>query len=190
MENKKYLVFDLDGTLVDSYKTVVNTCKKVFASYFIDRLPSDDFFITTQCKDMEQMFKDFALRAGTSTEDFRNKYDHLYALDCISGTSVIKKQYEIMETAKSNGIGTIVLTNKKQEIAEELCVKMFGNNAIDIIIGRKDTQPIKPRHVILERLLDLGINPQKQCLRYYGDSVSDWKTAELMNVEFINTKTI
>ena len=188
MKNKKYIIFDLDGTLVDSYNTVVNTCRKVFASYFIGRMPEDEFFITYQCKDMEQMFKDFALMASTSTDDFRNKYDHLYSLDCISGTSVIKKQFRIMEDAKSNGFGIIVLTNKKQKIAEEVCEKMFGKNAIDVIIGRKDTQPIKPRHVILERLHNYCINPQDHCLKYYGDSNSDYETAKMLKVEYINIK--
>lgn len=188
MKDKKYIIFDLDGTLVDSFNTVVAACKKVLASCSPDLMLSNDFFETYRGKDMEQMFRELAELGHISTESFREKYDKQYATDSITGSTVIDSQYEILKEAKANGIGIIVITNKKQEIAEDVCRQLFGNNTVDIIIGRIDAMPIKPRHVIIDRLHELDVISQIQHLRYYGDSVSDSKTAKLLNIDYINVK--
>lgn len=190
ISNKKYIIFDLDGTLVDSFPTVINACKRVLKEFAPSVLSTEHFFDIYREKDIEQMFIDFAKIANLSLEDFRRKYDELYALDCVFGSSIIYQQYEILKEAKENGVGIIILTNKKQELAESVCKKMFGHHEIDFIIGRKNTQPIKPRHVIISRFQELGISCQKQCIRYYGDSESDYKTAKLLNVQFTNIKQL
>lgn len=190
MKDKQYIIFDLDGTLVDSFPTVVNACKCVLKEYAPFILSSEHFFDIYRDKDVERMFIDMAKISNLSLNEFRRKYDEQYALDYLSGTSIINKQFEILNDAKAKGIGIIVLTNKKQELAERVCENLFGHNGIDIIIGRKDTQPIKPRHVIIERLHDCGIKQLNQCIKYYGDSKSDLATAQLLRIEYINTKIV
>ena len=120
-----------------------------------------------------------------SVKDFRTSYDEQYALDCISGTKLIKQQYDRLKDAKEKGVGIIVLTNKHQCIAEQVCKTIFLKDEIDIIIGRKDAYPIKPRHVIIDRLCAYNITPQKQCLMYYGDSEIDNRCADLLCVPYI-----
>ena len=188
MKDKKYIIFDLDGTLVDSFPTVVNACKRVFGEYALSAMPADEVFENYRGSDMEQMFMNLSKRLNISTNEFRKKYDAQYALDCWSGTTIIHQQYEILKDAKAKGIGIIVLTNKRQELAETVCRTVFGENAIDAVIGRKDTVPIKPRHVIKDRFRQLGICSESQCQMYYGDSQSDYETAKLLNVKYINTK--
>ncbi len=129
------------------------------------------------------MFEDLAALADITTEGFRRIYDDCYAHDYINGSSIIKRQYDILKASKAKGIGIIVITNKKQEIAEEVCLKMFGEKMIDIVIGRKDAQPIKPKPIITERIGEFGIDP-KHCLGYYGDSITDMQTARLLKVKF------
>lgn len=188
MKNEKYMIFDLDGTLVDSFPTIVNACKRVLKEFTPSFLSSDHFFDVYRGKDIEKMFIDISKISNLSLDVFRSKYDEQYALDCLSGTSVINKQLQILTDAKAKGLGIVVLTNKKQELAERVCDNLFGKKMIDIVIGRKDTTPIKPRHVIVERLNDCGIEKLSQCVKYYGDSKSDLETAQLLGIEYINTK--
>ena len=190
MKNKDYIIFDLDGTLVDSYPTIINACKRVLKEFAPSLLPSEQFFNTYLGKEIEQLFIDMAKISNLSLDEFRRKYDEQYAHDFLSGSSIINKQFKILTEAKAKGIGIIVLTNKKQELAERVCEKLLGNSLIDIIIGRKDSTPIKPRHVIIERLHDCGIKQLSQCIKYYGDSKSDLETAQLLRIEYINTKFV
>lgn len=186
MKDKKYIIFDLDGTLVDSFPTIVNVCKRVFKEYAPAAIPSDELFENYRGRDIEQMFMDLSERLNVNTNEFRKKYDAQYALDCLTGTIVIRQQKIVLKEAKAMGLGIIVLTNKRQELAEKVCSALFSNGEIDYIIGRKGTEPIKPRQVIIERLKKCGINAERQCLKYFGDSEIDRITAKLLKVEYIN----
>ena len=188
MSDINYIIFDLDGTLIDSYATVVSAYKRVFEEHAPEAMPDNAFFERYRDKDLEQMFRLLAEMAQLSNEGFRAFYDQQYELESTQGTTIIKEAYETLRTAKGDGMGVIVITNKHQIIAEKVCKMLFAHDEIDIIIGRRDGIPIKPRHVIKDRLKMYGINPEKDCLKYYGDSESDRKTAELLNVKFINTK--
>lgn len=183
MDEKKYIIFDLDGTLVDSFTTVANACKRVFEKHASNSIPDSAFFENYRHKDMEQMFADLAVYANMDTAVFREEYDREYELDCLTGTTIIKRQLDTLKNAKFQGIGAIVITNKRQNLAEKVCQNLFSNNEIDVIIGRKDVTPIKPRHVLKERLLSLGIAPS-QCLKYIGDSDVDRQSAEMLNIPY------
>lgn len=187
MADKKYIIFDLDGTLIDSFDAVAKACRQVLACHHAGQGLNDGYFETYRSGDLEQMFRDLSEIAGISNETFRAEYDRQFSKDPVSGLTVIPRGYELLTEAGAGGFGIIILTNRKQEIAEEICDTLFEGK-IDFIIGRTDTLPIKPRHVIIDRLQDLGINPQEQCIKYYGDSVSDFETAKILNVEYINTK--
>lgn len=184
MNNKQYIIFDLDGTLVDSWVTVANACKRVFAKHAPDALPDDVYFSSLCLKDMEQNFIEMAKMAEIDVKEFRNSYDEQYAIDCISGTKLMKQQYNKLKDAKKEGLGIIVLTNKRQHIAEQVCNTFFQIDEIDIIIGREDSQPIKPRHVLIDRFRTFNINSKTQCVMYYGDSETDIRSADLLCVPY------
>lgn len=183
MNNKQYVIFDLDGTLIDSWMTVANACKRVFAKHAPDIMPNDNYFLSFRSTDMEQSFAEMAEKARMPVEEFRTYYDEQYAFDCITGTKPIKQQYERLIKSKKDGLGIIVLTNKKQYIAELICSHFFLKEKIDIIMGWDGVTPIKPQ-LILEKMRTYNINPQTQCLMYYGDSEVDLLCAELLGVPY------
>ena len=185
MNNKKYIIFDLDGTLIDSFPTVINACKRVFVDNHVTRLPKDIYYEKYCANNMEELFKSLAQIAGLTSESFRFAYDKAYAKDFISGTKPITKQYKKLLAAKKEGLGVIVLTNKLQAIAEEVCNHFFSDGEIDIVIGRENAKPIKPKQVLVERFHAHNIEPQIQCLKYYGDSEVDYKSAKLLKVPYI-----
>lgn len=177
MKDKKYIIFDLYDTLVDSFPAIVNACKCVFEEYAPSAVPADEVFENYRGSDMEQMFMNLSIRLNLSTNEFREKNDAKYDFDCWSDTTIIQQQYAILKDAKARGSGMIVLTNKRQELAETVCRTVFGENAVDAVIGRKDTVPIKPRHVIKDCFRQLGIHSESLCLMYYGDLESDCDVA-------------
>lgn len=189
MGDRKYIIFDLDGTLVDSFSTVMAACKRVFETHAPAAMPADSWMESWRCGNLEPMFAELAVRAGMTVDGFRQAYDDAYASDSVTGTSVMAEQYAILTSARERGIGIVVLTNKRQQLAEDVCRRLFAEKEIDVVIGRQGTDPIKPRPVMAERLKACGIDPARQCLCYYGDTDIDRRSAELLKVkyEYVNT---
>ena len=186
MSDRKYIIFDLDGTLVDSFSTVMTACKRVFEEYAPSAMPADSWMESWRRRNLEPMFAELAVKAGMTVDCFRQAYDDAYASDSVTGTSVMAEQYAILTSAREKGIGIVVLTNKRQQLAEDVCRWLFCDKEIDVVIGRQGTAPIKPRPVMVERLNACGIDPARQCLCYYGDTDIDRRSAALLKVKYVN----
>ena len=187
MEHRKYIIFDLDGTLIDSFATAVNACRLVFAEHASTVMPEADYFMAYQHEDFEKMLYELAKLSGMTESRFRYEYDRQYSMDYLTGSKVNPTQYEVLKSAKSKNIGVIVVTNKRQELAEKVCNTLLGHGMVDIVVGRYDTTPIKPTQVVADRLSAHNITSQ-QCLKYYGDSIADRQQAALLNIKYISIK--
>lgn len=184
--DRQYIVFDLDGTLVDSFATVVVACRQVLKKHMTGELPTQAFFEALRLAGMEQLFERVASMAGMTAYGFRLAYDQCYARDCTTGTTLIDRQYRLLCQARTQGKAIVVLTNKRQQIAQRVCNDIIGPGMVDIVIGRLDAHPIKPTPLALERLRHCGIDPATQINAYYGDSQDDEQMAAMMNVAYHN----
>lgn len=180
--NSQYVIFDLDGTLVDSYDTIVNHCVATCDYFCADSSAFD--FERYRYSDLRELFSALTLQLGINKEKFKIILDKNYQKDPLKGTKVLNKGYEYLKQSTVEGYKCIVLTNKNQTIAEEICNELFGNKLIDVVIGRKDTKSIKNSNDILSYLKGIGVQTDK-IRTYYGDSYTDEQCAYALNVKFI-----
>lgn len=177
---KEYAIFDLDGTLIDSFECVCRNINKTLQSFDCPVCTKSQFE-EYRHKDLSELFS-FAVKTTNgkvSMSLFKCIFDKMHLDDCIDGVTVIEKTKSLLENAKQKGLGIIVLTNKKQEIAEKICKVLFPTNTFNYIIGRLDEKPIKPYPIVIDRLLQLGLSTN-QCNLFYGNSVTDLETTKLI----------
>lgn len=182
---KEYAIFDLDGTLIDSFECICRNINKTLL-YFDCPTYTKSQFEEYRYEELSKLFS-FVVKATNgkvSMPSFKSIFDKMHFDDCIDGVTVIETTKCILNDMKQKGLGIIVLTNKKQEIAEKICEKFFIAGTFDIIIGRDDKDTIKTINVILQRFQELFIDIQ-DCTIYYGNSEIDKSLAQELKINFI-----
>lgn len=176
----KYVIFDLDGTLIDSFETVVANCKSALEYMKGDGISFD--FSAYRKKDLRNLFSDIASFEDIELDAFKRLYDTFYTENCFEGTCVVESASDLLGKYRECGYKIVVLTDKHQQIAEKICNNLFEGE-IDCVIGRMDEKPIKVLHKVTDRLADFGIKPES-CVQYLGDSDTDEKCAAWLQIPF------
>lgn len=181
-EYDKYVIFDLDGTLIDSFATITHCCKEIMRRHGKGKYCPHSFFDKFKHGDLKDMFTACANTCDMDIPVFKAAFDTEYEKDFLTGTHIINSSMEILMAKREQGYGIIVLTNKRQDIAQKICdILLCGN--VDLVIGRMGLKPIKPQSNIASMLETLGISPA-QCACYYGDSQSDHICAKQLDIKF------
>lgn len=180
MNNVRYVIFDLDGTLIDSFDTIVDNCRTVLIHLCGNASCFEFSMYRGMC--LETLFRQCAEYGNVEYPVFKRAFDEAYANNFLNKTSVFQPALSMLEEYKHNGLSIIVLTNKQQVIAEKICNTLLAGK-IDCIIGRNADYLIKNKENIHKRLAEFNIDV-KHCVMYVGDSVDDAECAEHLRVPF------
>lgn len=176
------ILLDLDGTIIDSYHSVLSAIEYTLTNFGIP-IPNELY----HQKEVGQLLSivERKLPSSISLQTFKSEYDSFLLQHPLGGINVRQEMAPFINSLKENGYKLIVLTNKRQAIADIICSSLFPEGTFLSVIGRKTSQPLKPSATIITELLKLGIcNSDIRCL--IGDSDVDRQTAALLNSEFWN----
>ena len=169
----KAVLFDLDGTLLDTAKDIGTCLNEVMCRYGypardLSEAPS---FIghgrTTMLK--------LALPEGVSEDQYpviADEYASHYRANCARFTDYYPGAREILDFLQGRGYFTGMITNKTQETAEKIVSAYFPGNAFRILWGNNGQRPLKPS---LESAVlacqTLGLAPEE--ILFVGDGDTD-----------------
>lgn len=173
------IIFDLDGTLVDSLNDLANTTNEVLKNH---NYPQHDINKYRQYvgngvdKLIERSLpKDYI----GSIKDYRQEFDFLYNKKCLENTKPYPGIDELINKLNQEGYNLAIVTNKPKNFASKIAKQLFGDN-FTYVFGNTVYQPKKPSPVLCNLVIDLcGVS--KNEVVYVGDSDVDIQTA-------INTK--
>ncbi len=183
---KKLVVFDLDGTLVDSITDLGNAVNFALKEYNLPLHPMSDYY-TFVGNGMEDLVRRSMNEKGTCDELYlkvRKTFDAHYNAHSNDNTVAYEGIAELLEELKNRNIKTAVLTNKAHEYVGEILKKCFPDFSFDLYYGQRKGVMRKPHPQAFELLLqELGVN-KEDCL-YIGDSEVDVKTADNAEVDLV-----
>ena len=174
----KLVIFDMDGTTVDTIDTISYYTNNALKECGLATLTNEHFKKFTG--DGMRVLIERCLNELKADSSYIERVEKIYKDGYDNDFMYLTKPYEgiieMLERLKALGIKTAIVSNKPQELAEQVSEKLFGE-LIDETRGAKHDIPLKPDPVqVLEIIEKFGVS-KDECL-YVGDTATDIKTAK------------
>ena len=180
--NKKAIIFDLDGTLIDSLTDIALCANEVLKEFKYPTHEIEDYkkfvgggalFLMNNCSpkniSKEDVYKLF--------ERFKKVYDTAV----YSNTKPYDGIYELLEKLSEKEYKIGVLSNKPHEFTLKYVEKFFDKYNFQEIHGQKDHIPKKPDPIAAINIAK-SFNTKCEDILFIGDSDIDIKTAKNANM--------
>jgi phosphoglycolate phosphatase len=141
-KNIKNVVFDLDGTLMQSSSTIYKTTIKALEEFNIKPTFTEDDFNSKIGYHFQDIFDDFNMEIS-DIEYFIEVYKSYY-FNYIDDSKFYPNVFEVLDTLLKNKISASILTTKAQDQADKIIDHFGVRNYFNIIMGRQDGIKIKP----------------------------------------------
>lgn len=174
----KAVVFDLDGTLLDTLEDLADSMNSVLAShgYPIHEVEKYKYFVGDGMKTLVQRTFPADIQSGEAIESGLTEMREEYAKRWNNKTRPYSGIDKLLDGLAENGLKMTVLSNKADHFSRLMVEKLLPDWHFEIVFGERQGVPKKPDPAgALEIAELLGVSP-KDCL-YLGDTGVDMKTA-------------
>jgi len=176
--NYKAIIFDLDGTLLNSLTDIADSVNLVLEKYNLPTHSIEDYkvFIGNGIEKLVER----ALPNDISKTDF-DKYlseiKSVYEKNQITKTKPYTGIIEMLKTLNEKEISLNILSNKPIDFTKMVVEHFFGEIKFDNILGAREGIPKKPNPQVVFEIID-NLKLNKEEVLYVGDTGTDMQTAE------------
>ena len=184
LANKEVIIFDFDGTVVDSMNTFADLAARVMPKYYpVDGAVARSLYLDTSglpfFQQLELLFPNHQANATASEEFERLK------LDIYFDRPLFQDAVETMERLRERGIKSVVSSNNFQNLVENF-VSRSGIN-FDLVLGyRPNFEKGQDHFTYVEQKMGIG----REAMAFVGDSIKDGERALHYGVDFIGKEGI
>mgnify|MGYP003297296801 CR=1 FL=1 len=169
----KAVIFDLDGTLVNSLKDLAVACNYSLEQHGFNTYPVEDYKYLVgdgMVKLIERAIPSDALNEETFKSVFKAFMDY-YREHCLVHTYVYDGIENAINTLNDMGLKLAVVSNKADNMTN-LIVKEYFGDVFTVVAGKREGIPVKPDPTLTLMIIDeLGVKPH-ECI-FVGDSGMD-----------------
>lgn len=184
----KAVVFDLDGTLLNTLEDIRAALNYARRTYDGEPVSSDDtrrYIGNGLRKALQKSIIEHGPKLESEDEEelmFQILMQYYKNHPC-----VYAKPYDgvidLLKELKKSGYKLAILSNKADCIVQKIVSKCFDLNLFDYVQGQLPDIPLKPNPAALESVISrLGVD--KKNVFYIGDSEVDYKSATACGVAF------
>jgi len=179
------LIFDLDGTLIDSLPGIADSLNHALAAEGLTPhpRPTVQTFIGNGSLELARRSLPPGARDSLAVE-IEAGFKRHYAAHWPSGTFLYPGISELVRELASAGHPLAVLSNKPHDFTVEIVRHFFPDEPFSRVLGHSPEHPRKPApDSSLQLLSHWGIGPENAC--FVGDSTVDRETATRAGIPFI-----
>jgi 2-phosphoglycolate phosphatase len=172
------VVFDFDGTLIDSYQAITASVNHVRAAYHLPPLGEPE---VRRCVGRGPAYLlQHTVPGGNLDRDVASYRAHHPSV-MRNGTRLLPGVADTLHVLKTAGFDLAVCSNKPRDFTRELLGYLGLGPLIEVAVGPEDAPKIKPApDMLLIALKQLQVSPAEAL--YVGDMVVDIETARAAGV--------
>jgi phosphoglycolate phosphatase len=184
MEKNKIILFDLDGTLIDSTEAIVSTFYHSFKELGFDFNGDDETIKSLIGYPLDIMYKELGVDES-KVWDFVDSYKNRYRVISKEQTVLLENAYEAVYEASLFARVSVVTTKTRMftiPLLEHFNIAQF----FEVVTGRENVQNPKPHpEPILITLEQMNYDKNKHSVWMIGDTKLDLIAANDANVNSI-----
>ena len=177
--NFKAVIFDLDGTLINSIEDLADSCNEMLMAYDlpVHTVEEYKYFVGNGVpKLVERALTAEAAEDKAFYDKALAKFREIYNGRVLNKTRAYSGIRETLAKLMEKEIPMAVCTNKPMEAAKAIINILFEPGTFEIVIGDRPGYPRKPDPTtVLDITRKLGVTPEQ--VVYLGDSGVDMQTA-------------
>ena len=193
MSQKLTIIFDLDGTLVDTAPDLLSAHNHVMKKFGytsknldeIKDLAGKGAAVMIGRSIWESAKKEFSSIDDQKTKDeMVNEFINFYGKNIVVKSKLVNGVYEFLKWAKAKNISMGVCTNKQEHLAVDLLKKIKIYDFFEYVAGRNTFEYCKPDPRHITSMIEIMNGNIKRSLMI-GDSENDADAAKLAGIPMI-----
>ena len=179
----KLVVYDLDGTLVDSAPATIALLNQLRNELGLSPLSYDTFIPWLSLGGVKIMSNSLELDTDESAKEYLEEFRRRLATIPSETMPLYPGIKESLKLLSASGIKIGICTNKANRLVHKIIKELDIANHFDIVIAGDDLPVSKPNPIHLLTCLE-RLNISIKDAIFVGDSTVDQRTAELAKVAF------
>ena len=176
--NFQAIIFDLDGTLLDTLADIGDSVNAMLAEYGFDGHTLDDYrrFIGSGIQMLVTRALPLAGRSDVMVRQCVQRAREIYWENWNRKTRPYDGILDLLGSLKKTGLPLAVLSNKPHDFTMRYVKAYFNIQDFKIVMGQSDDFPVKPdpaSALYIAQQMDLS----PSVFLFVGDSVADMQTA-------------
>lgn len=172
----KAVLFDLDGTLIDSKRDIAASANAVRRHFGFSPLPDDVIGTFVGLGIMVLLEKAVETKDPQRLKEAHGVFKDHYRLHCVDYTRPYPGAFELLEFLMGRGAKLAVVSNKPQEFTDLILKKLDLWDFFAVALGPEATPNKKPHpEPLLTALARMGAGPAESVM--IGDSTVDIEAA-------------
>ena len=186
MERNRLVIFDLDGTLLDTIGDLAAACNHMLALRELGSHTLDEYrqMVGNGILNLVKRSLPEELRTAEYVEAARQDFLDYYTANIDRYTHPYDGICEVLQTLQEEGWMMAVASNKFDEGTKCLVASIFPDTPFKAIYGNREGFPLKPDKALLDMIME-GCGASHETTIMVGDSGVDIKTAKNAGVRSV-----